>query len=177
VVVAFLTGMFPEQALNYLREKIKIFTKGQGAADELPLEMIEGINLFHLSRLHEIGIDNAQNLARSSLVDILLKTPFNALQIIDWIAQAKLYVYFKDDIQSLRKIGVRTVFDLRAVDASNVDAIAQQIHFLEKASDPGTDPSPLRVKLVHEWVKNDPAITMLEEFHDRLSGYRTTAEE
>ncbi|MDH3715887.1 MAG: hypothetical protein OET44_18800, partial [Gammaproteobacteria bacterium] len=177
VVVAFLAGMFPERALNFLREKVKIFSRHQGAADELPLEMIEGINLFHISRLNEIGIDNAQNLARSSLIDILLKTPFNAMQIIDWIAQAMLCVYFKDGIHSLRNIGVRTVFDLRAADASNIDAIAQQVDFLEKASNSSVNPSPLRVKLVYEWVKKDPTITMLEGFQDRLSGYRATSEE
>ncbi len=88
-VVAFLTGM-------------------------LPLDMIEGINGFHAARLSEVGVDNAQNLAEANLLDLLLRTPFNPGQLIDWIAQAKLYAYFKADIEKLRRVGIRTIFDFRS---------------------------------------------------------------
>jgi hypothetical protein len=76
--------------------------------------MIEGMNLFNKVRLSEVGIDNAQNLAEANLEELILKTPFTPGLLLDWIAQAKLYVIFKDRISGLRKAGVRTVLDFLA---------------------------------------------------------------
>ncbi len=95
-VVAFLAGMVPEQALVYIRDKVGIFSRSrEETADELPLDMIEGINAFNKVRLGEVEVDNSQNLAEANLIDLLLKTPFNAEKLVDWIAQAKLLLYFK----------------------------------------------------------------------------------
>ena len=75
--------------------------------------------LFSKVRLAEVGIDNAQNLAEANIEELILKTPFNPRLLLDWIAQAKLYVTFKDDIDGLRKAGIRTVFDLQAAGGNN----------------------------------------------------------
>jgi hypothetical protein len=113
-VIAFLCGLFPEQALQYVKEKTKAFVyRSESRADELPLDMIEGISLFHKSRLNEVGIDNAQNLAEANLVELTVRTPFKPPVLVDWIAQARLYVLFKADIGKLRDAGVRTVLDFR----------------------------------------------------------------
>jgi hypothetical protein len=61
-VIAFFCGLFPQQALHYLRAKTPVFRGGTAKrADELPLDMIEGMSPFHQARLNEVGIDNAQN--------------------------------------------------------------------------------------------------------------------
>jgi hypothetical protein len=115
-VIAFLSGMLPDNTFTYLKERVSTFIKtGMKMSHDLPLEMIEGINVFHKLRLSEVGIDNAQNLAEANLIELVLKTPFNPSQLIDWIAQAKLYVYFKDNIDRLRALGIRTVFDLHSL--------------------------------------------------------------
>jgi hypothetical protein len=158
-VVAFLTGMLPEQALVYLREKIPVFAPGQDTAAELPLDMIEGINAFHKVRLAEVGIDNAQNLAEANVIELLLKTPFNAAQLIDWIAQAKLYVAVKTDIGKLRRVGIRTIFDFkRAGDAP--DRLAQV------AQEVGV--SGLALTVVYAQVAGDRGIERLQEFRTLL---------
>ena len=75
-VIAFLTGMLPEQAVLYLQDKSKIFSNtGAMRSRELPLTMIEGINTFHKVRLGEVAIDNSQNLAEANLIELLLRTP------------------------------------------------------------------------------------------------------
>ena len=105
-VVAFLVGVTPENALVFLREKFGfLMNKGAKQAHDLPLDMIEGMNMFYKLRVAEVGIDNAQNLAEANLIELLLKTPISAGNLIDWIAQARLYVYLKDDVESLRKLG------------------------------------------------------------------------
>ncbi len=77
--------------------------------------MIEGMNLFNKVRLAEVGIDNAQNLAEANLEELILKTPFNPRLLLDWIAQAKLYIAFKDQVVGLRTVGIRTVLEFQAV--------------------------------------------------------------
>ena len=91
--IAFLIGIFPERGLKYLMEKVKIFSERNiEKSDDLPLEMIEGISYFHRIRLNELGIDNTQNLAESSFLDLVVKTSFPPNQILDWIGQAELYL-------------------------------------------------------------------------------------
>ena len=158
-VVAFLAGMLPDQALVYLREKIPIFSRSAKASDELPLEMIEGMNGFHAVRLGEVGIDNAQNLAEANILELLLKTPFNAAQLIDWIAQAKLYTYVKADIEKLRRVGIRTVFDLKG-------ACGVREQLLRIAAEVGA--SELALSLVYAQIKDDRGIERLFEFRTLL---------
>jgi len=111
--IAFLTGMFPERILQYMIGLYKqYFTPDTLNGDVLSLYKIEGISLQHKERLNEMGIDNAQNLATASLTTLLIETPFGARLILDWIGQAKLLCYAKENIDGLRQIGIRTVYDL-----------------------------------------------------------------
>lgn len=159
-VIAFLTGMFPDNALRYLREKIHIFKQTEKKSHDLPLEMIEGVSVFHMIRLGEVGIDNGQNLAEANIIELILKTPFNPSQLIDWIAQAKLYVYFKDDIENLRRIGVRTIFDLLGA-CNNKE---QQVQIAKEGKVP-----ELSLSILCERIQEDKGITRLYEFQNLLS--------
>ncbi|MFQ5577004.1 MAG: hypothetical protein ACE5G8_08465 [Anaerolineae bacterium] len=159
-VIAFLTGMFPQQMLYYLKERVrKILGQKDERSHELSLDMIEGINAFHMVRLGEEGIDNGQNLAEANVTDLLRRTPFNATQLIDWIAQAKLYVYFKSDIDKLRRAGVRTVFDFRL-------ACSQKKQIEQLAAETGL--SALALTLVYQVVKNDEAVANLRRGQAQL---------
>ncbi len=112
-VIAFLTGMFPERILQYLIDLYqKYFAPDVLNEEILSLYKIEGISLQHKERLNEMGIDNAQNLATASLTTLLIETPFGARLILDWIGQAKLLCYAKENINGLRQAGIRTVYDL-----------------------------------------------------------------
>ncbi|MDJ0865284.1 MAG: hypothetical protein QNK03_04180 [Myxococcota bacterium] len=182
-VIAFLTGMFPDQALAYLRDRIKIFSPGRGSADPLPLEMIEGIGAFQRYRLGEAGIDNAQNLAEANVIELILKTPFSGQALIDWIAQAKLYVYFKSGIVRLRQVGIRTVFDLKHVleRKERIKDVANEIA-VNVSRDPATPggsweqtPTELSLSLVYDRIEADGEIEILERFRDSLSLQRANA--
>ena len=110
--IAFLTGMFPERVLSYLITLYQKFVNpDEMNTKQLSLERLEGISMQHKERLEEIGIDNAQNLATSSLTQLCVETPFEARMLLDWIGQAKLLCYLKDDIDKVRSVGIRSVFD------------------------------------------------------------------
>ena len=160
-ILAFLTGMMPEQAFLYLKERSGIFsTEKSGKSQTLPLSMLEGINAFHGIRLSEVGIDNAQNLAEANIIDLFLKTPYQPSILLDWIGQAKLYVHFGSDLDKLRRMGIRTIFDFRTVCA--VEERRAQI-----AAEAGV--SNLKVTLVYQQIEGDKEVARLVEFRTRLS--------
>lgn len=116
VVVSFLIGIFPDRALSWMRESIgQIFAHPKQSASQLPLEMIEGISGFHKTRLYELGIDSVQNLAHASLMELILKTPFKPRVLVDWMAQARLCLEFKENTAAIRNAGVRTILDFLEV--------------------------------------------------------------
>jgi len=111
--LALLAGIFPQRILNYLVRRYKEIVAGDSVTERsLSLYNIEGISIYHKERLEEIGIDNAQNLATASLTQLIAETPFDARQLLDWIGQAKLVCYAKEEIHKLRAVGIRSIFDL-----------------------------------------------------------------
>ncbi len=162
-VLVFLAGMFPQRGLQYIQEWVRFEPRAQGKqADPTPLAMIEGLQLFERVRLSEIGIDNAQNLAKSNFIEVLLRTPFSPREIIDWIGQARLYLFFTQEIVQLRRAGVRTVFDLKKTAGSKQG--------LEMLSEESGVPLP-KLQIVYEIIKDDPDIQSLEDSLCELLGF------
>jgi len=158
---AFIVGMFPQRGLQYLQDKAHFMNANdKKKADPLPLQMIEGIGLYERTRFVEVGVDNAQNLAKSNFIELIIRTPFNPREIIDWIGQARLYLYFKDDITHLRNAGVRTIFNLKALGADdehlkNIALLTEEVS-LEK------------LKVVYAIIENDVDIKELTRALERL---------
>lgn len=159
-VVAFLTGMFPERVLNFMIEKYRDIVGDRLVERELALERIDGISMAHKERLQEIGIDNAQNLACYSLIELLKRTPFEAREVLDWMGQAKLLLYVRDNIDAFRAIGIRSAFDFFKGDKSKeaMQTLAQ-----------GSGLNPVMVGLVYEQVVNDEGIKALRRFEQQIN--------
>ena len=165
--VAFLVGFFPDAALQYVRERAgpafgapaaRLFRDSR-VSDDLPLGMIEGIDVYDRARLAEIGIQDAQNLASANIIELIVRTSFNPLQLIDWIAQAKLYVAFKDDIRALRKSQIRSMFDM-------LPAIENEAYLLGISTATGLSAANLRHYCAT--LNRDPSVKRLLSFQQRL---------
>lgn len=156
--ISFLAGMFPERIMNYLIEQYKSITGGLTPLDQqLSLENIQGISLQHKERLQEIGIDNAQNLASYSLIQLLKKTPFETRELLDWIGQAKLLVYVPADIEKYRAIGLRSAFDFLKGDKNKVNLTAV-------AQNTSVGINPQQMAFVYEQIVNNDGIQSLNSF-------------
>ena len=154
--ISLLAGMFPQRLLSYIMRRYQDLVSSESVTDRsLSLYNIEGISIYHKERLEEIGIDNAQNLATASLTQLIAETPYDARQLLDWIGQAKLVCYVKDDIHRLRAIGIRSVFDLLKGNKS-------RIVLREIADAVGLDTPILEV--VHNQIKDDQGILALHNF-------------
>jgi hypothetical protein len=132
--LAFLTGIVPETAVQWIRDVLPDrpqSLKGQGAShnetDEAldlvrgtaPLTDLEGVDLYDRARLADEGITNVQALAHHSLVDLMLNTRIPAARLVDWLDQAILYLHFagstpegKARLTRLRLQGIRTATEL-----------------------------------------------------------------
>lgn len=120
LLVAFAAGVVPEVALRWMAAQTRRLF-GAGAirrADELELELIEGIDAYTRVRLAEAGIYDAQSLVAANPLHLTLKTPFGLPQVIDWIGQACLLVQLKPDAyRQLREQGLRTAWQLERLAA------------------------------------------------------------
>ena len=122
--LAFLIGIFPQRGMRFLSEKVPMLAQASDpSVRPAPLEMIEGIESHDVLRLEELGIDTCYDLATADFVPLLLKTPYSGRQLIDWILQAKLCVYFGDGVKDLRRFGIRTLVDLDALSPEEIETL------------------------------------------------------
>jgi len=122
--LAFLIGTFPQRGMRYLSDKLPMLSPAvDPSVRPAPLEMIEGVETHDVLRLEELGVDTCYDLATADFVPLLLKTPYSGRQLIDWILQAKLCVYFGDGVKDLRRFGIRTLVDLDALSPEEIETL------------------------------------------------------
>lgn len=165
LVLAFLTGIFPESGFRLLMEKVSIFSsKMDDKKVNYSLGRIEGISEMHKIRLNEIGIDNVQNLAQFNFFMLIIKTPFAVRTLLDWMAQAKLMIEFQDQMEELQKVGVRNVMDF-------LDALLEHPErFEEIAKITGINKLALQVNF--ENIRADQSVELLMHFRNNLEFYQ-----
>jgi hypothetical protein len=124
--LAFLIGTFPQRGMRWLTDRLPMLGPETEAMRKAPLELVEGIELHDSLRLEELGIDTCYDLATADFVPLVLRTPYSARQLIDWILQAKLCVYFGDAVKNLRQQGFRTVIDLEQLTPKEIETLAAE---------------------------------------------------
>ena len=95
LVVAFAIGVFPVIVWQFI---VGIVKRIPGVAVVLPnlkqglaLSELDGLTIWHETRLEEEDIENVANMASSDVVDLLLNTRFSPNRVIDWVDQAILF--------------------------------------------------------------------------------------
>ncbi len=127
-LVSFVIGVFPESGMDWLTERARSIMASRASttgtpdgatlSERFPLDCLDGINIYHRSRLMDEGVDNLENLAHSDLVDLVLDTRIPMGTLVDWVDQAILLLHTRsanaalghDEV--LRDHGVRTATDL-----------------------------------------------------------------
>lgn len=159
--LALLLGMFPQRGIDWLTSRVPFLaTPADPTVRPAPLEMVEGITIDDRLRLQESGIDTCYDLATADFVPLILRTPFGARELTDWIFQAKLVVCFGDAVKALRRNGIRTVVDLLRLDTTEMDALAVETPLTRSG-----------LHRAHEAVKNDPEIERLQKFGRKLGKF------
>ncbi len=101
--VFFVIGFLANEYLRWAMEQaIRLLKLRQARAADLPLQMIQGINIWKEYRLEEEGIENVQNLATADVIDLAIKTHYNLRTLLDWIDQAVLFDRFGEKAAIIR---------------------------------------------------------------------------
>jgi hypothetical protein len=108
-VVCFFIGMFPDTGIKWIKNFAERALQQKGEdSDQKPLSLIEGISLWQQGRLDQEDIINVQNLASTDLLGLVVNTPFDVGQLVDWVDQAILLIYAcSDQLEAFRKTGIR----------------------------------------------------------------------
>lgn len=126
-VTGFVLGVFPQVAWQFVRKVMSKVTFAEVAlpslSSQLPLSDLDGLTVWHESRLEEEDIENIANMATADLSDLMLNTRIARGRIVDWVDQAMLYVQVGPDAgespqrsarAALRSHGIRTATSLLA---------------------------------------------------------------
>ncbi len=159
LALAFLIGFFPETGLSLLKRSISSWTRMWVMQEEksIPLERLEGINVYHQSRLLDEGIENVENLAHSDIIELMLDTRIPLPTLVDWIDQAILLMHLpeREDQAILRGSGIRTATDLEAAyDAARARDAANAEGFLQLLASTVPD-TPARLRSVLDALTDD----------------------
>jgi hypothetical protein len=92
--IGFLANTFLDWILT---NSMKFLNLGKPKSEDLPLQMVKGINIWKEYRLEEEGIENVQNLATADVAELTVKTHYNFRTLIDWIDQALLLTRLTSD--------------------------------------------------------------------------------
>lgn len=157
--IAFVIGVFPLAGWQLLTSLIVLPARWivPSLKPDHPLDGIEGLNVWYQSRLLELGIEDMQNLATASFVDLMLNTRIPIGRLVDWVDQAILMLHIDGkhkltpngdtDLRTLRRYGIRNATSLE--EALGHDAEAHQQAEaggeLDHLLSPDGEPSVIRV--------------------------------
>jgi len=177
-VLGFVIGVFPRVLWQLIRGAVKTFGGSvfhvPSLQTELPISQLDGLTVWHESRLEEEDIENVPNMATADLVDMLLNTRFPPDRIVDWVDQAILYTHLgpsKENARSdprreaLRSQGIRTASAL--IEAYNRSEDHGDLDEFEKIlKDTNSNRSPIR-SLV-DTMQTNPNLRLVQTWRGLL---------
>lgn len=87
--IGFLANAFLQ---GVLQAGLRLGKISRARTEDLPLQLVRGINIWKEYRLEEEGIEDVQNLATADPIDLAIKTHYSLRTLIDWIDQAVVIV-------------------------------------------------------------------------------------
>jgi hypothetical protein len=175
LLLGFAAGLAPDLLIVALSRRafqyLKVWSSREDGTAARPTSLallqIDDLTREKIDRLSELGIDSAHALSRQNPFVIWTRLPYDVGLIIDWIAQAQLYVLVRDEAMArLRSLLVTDIFDFRT--RLNGESAASVLAVLGLTA---ADASPLR-----EQIDNDEAFKRLLEVRQALlpANYRET---
>ena len=125
-LLGFVIGVFPVVVWRVIRSLRPRSSDSQfpDLESKFTLDGLDGLTVWHQSRLEEEDIENIPNMATADIVDLLVNTRLPAGRIVDWVDQAILLTHLRESstesgpvAAELARHGVRTASSLLSVAA------------------------------------------------------------
>ena len=112
----FALGVFPSWAFDAFRRRAReLFQQKETGCESLPICLVDGVDDGTIDRLAEVGVWDIQHLASADAPDLVMRTLFPLQRVLDWIDQAVLISYVKNQISEFRRQGVRSAIELLTI--------------------------------------------------------------
>ena len=135
LLLAFTIGVFPRVVWQFLSVattkllRVKFVLPSVEAAQ--PLNELDGLTVWHETRLEEEDVENVPNMASVDVVEVMLYTQIPMERLVSWIDQAILLtvlgVVGGDTRTKLRKLGLRTATQVIELAVQNVTVLRDEI--------------------------------------------------
>ena len=185
--MAFAAGVIPTTFLRRFGEGFKwplvssLF--GTAFAEDRPLTLIDGIDIYERERLASEGLTDIEALAHNDLVSTMISTRLPMERLIDWTDQAILLLHLEpaktnQDLSSrlvaLRCLGIRTASDLELVCVSGDDAAREKVN-AALIDDGQPDQPHLDADLLLTLVTAEPAYKSIQQWRTSTLGHIDSA--
>jgi hypothetical protein len=110
VPVAFLIGSFPTRTLRRVAGRLAARQMNVGELGEegvSELERLQGINTSNAEAFADEGVTTILQLAYSDPIDLTIRTSLGFSYVVDCVSQALAWIYFEDELKTLRKNSLR----------------------------------------------------------------------
>ncbi len=143
-LVAFVVGLFPERGMRWVvTSAAGVLQQRRSTKEPRKLSEIEGLSYWQRDRLEQEGVENLQNLATAHLLTLVVRTPYDVGQLVDWVDQAILLAYGSDrQVERMQEVGIHRASDLLRAVQHNVEELAQttecdveELRILQRALD------------------------------------------
>ena len=130
LVASFVIGAFPPVLWRIVREasrRVVVLGNFVPSLDaDLPLSELDGLTIWHQTRLEEEDVENTHNMANANIIGLLVNTKMPPERIVSWIDQAILYSVVSDEAKddssksnnmrkTLSNSGIKTASGLQSV--------------------------------------------------------------
>jgi tetratricopeptide (TPR) repeat protein len=174
-ILAFLIGYIPESGFRLLKVISSRYVQVDSRR-ELNLGEVDGISIWHETRLRESGVDNVQNLAAMDIRQLLLTSRYSMPQVMNWVDQAILLTALpKSTTDNLLKIGITTMTALIRLLAAVPPADPEQIKLtpLDENVELSHDELVMLATLVRSILESSPNLAYVQAYWDAIRKVET----
>lgn len=174
LTTAFVIGFFPETWITYLREwaQSRASIEVSSVSDPYPLDLLDGVNLYHRARLMDEGVDNIENLAHADIVDLMLHTRIPLETLLDWVDQSILILHALPRGAADTAVGATSLDILRDHGIRNATDLVRAWELAEARNDTAalrsllgrTENGPWRIRVILDAISDDPWMPQLRRF-------------
>lgn len=168
LIIAFVIGVFPRMLWQFICAAFSKLLHIKAVIPTIeakqPLNDLDGLTVWHESRLEEEDVENVPNMATVDVVEIMLHTQIPAERLISWIDQAILYSILGP--KGTDRTGDSSREKLRAIGLRNATQVVAAFYGDEHQK--GTLAAAIGEKEMHSFV----LAIKLEGNYDRVSSWR-----